>query len=374
MLKSAGAAALAVCIDVPAVDALPNLNVDANEISVSGVSSGGFMAVQFAVAYSATVKGAGIIAGGPYYCARGNAGIATTRCSCTGIDLFFWSSCRVTPGGTGVDQLIAITARNADDGAIDPTTHLSRQRIWMFSGTKDSVVPTPVMDDLHTYYRHYIGAANISYRKDVRAEHAIPTDGFGNECDKLGKPYISNCRFDAAGELLQWIHGALNPKNTGGPGGQFLSFDQSEFMHDGRAREHGMADSGVVYVPAACDRGGPRKCRLHVAFHGCQQSSAMIGDQFIRHAGYNAWADANAIVVLYPQTVPDPIRNPKGCWNWFGFDAADPGYAQKNGAQMAMVKRMTDRLVGIASAAPSHKPSAGDVGKRPIQPIISFPK
>jgi hypothetical protein len=346
--------ALAVCVHAPAVSApLPNFNVDAKEISVSGLSSGGFMAVQFSVAYSSAVKGAGIIAGGPYNCARGDVGIATTQCSCTGINFFLWSSCRVAPGGTGVDQLIAMTAEYAREGSIESTTHLSRQKIWMFSGAIDSVVPTPVMDDLRAYYRRYISDANIRYHKDLRAEHAMPTDSFGNECGKLGKPYISNCGFDAAGDLLRWIYGELNPKKAGDPGGKFLSFDQSEFVRDGQTKDHGMADSGVVYVPAACDRDGSRadsrRCRLHVAFHGCQQSRTMLGDEFIRHAGYNAWADTNHIIVLYPQTVADPVRNPKGCWNWFGFDPVDPDYVKKNGVQMDAVKRMTDRLGGIAS-------------------------
>ena len=39
-------------------------NVKANETSVSGISSGGFMAVQFHVAFSRTIIGAGITAGG----------------------------------------------------------------------------------------------------------------------------------------------------------------------------------------------------------------------------------------------------------------------------------------------------------------------
>lgn len=36
----------------------------ANETSVSGISSGGYMAVQFHVSFSATLRGAGITAGG----------------------------------------------------------------------------------------------------------------------------------------------------------------------------------------------------------------------------------------------------------------------------------------------------------------------
>jgi len=48
---------------------LPALGADVAQITVSGLSSGAFMATQFSVAYSASIAGAGIVAGGPYYCA-----------------------------------------------------------------------------------------------------------------------------------------------------------------------------------------------------------------------------------------------------------------------------------------------------------------
>ena len=70
------------------VTSLPAFNVDIKETSVSGVSSGGFMAVQFDVAYSSILRGAGIIAGGPYFCPHGNVNTATTICSCTGVAFF----------------------------------------------------------------------------------------------------------------------------------------------------------------------------------------------------------------------------------------------------------------------------------------------
>ncbi len=46
--------------------AIPTL--DRSAITVSGLSSGGFFAHQFHVAFSRLVKGAGIIAGGPFGC------------------------------------------------------------------------------------------------------------------------------------------------------------------------------------------------------------------------------------------------------------------------------------------------------------------
>jgi hypothetical protein len=325
--------------------ALQNYNVDLTETSVSGLSSGGFMAVQFAVAYSSLVKGAGIVAGGPYYCAQGDVDIATRKCSCTGLPVI--SSCEVAPGSTSVDQLVDITNQRARNGALDPTQNLARQRIWMFSGTEDSVVPQPVMNDLFTYYRNYIGDENIRYRKDVQAEHAMPTDGAGNPCTELGKPYIGNCGVDGAGELLKWIYGdSLRPKNTSGLSGRLVEFDQSEFFSDRNSERYGMADRGYAYIPASCDKSINGSCRVHVAFHGCRQNAEEVDDKFIRHSGYNQWADVNNIIVLYPQTTSSFMRNPRGCWNWFDFNRDDPEYANKNGRQMLAIRAMLDRVSG----------------------------
>jgi hypothetical protein len=46
------------------------LGVKLNETSVSGLSSGAYMAGQFHVAHSSIVKGAGLVASGPYACAE----------------------------------------------------------------------------------------------------------------------------------------------------------------------------------------------------------------------------------------------------------------------------------------------------------------
>src|SRR5215207_1030531 len=85
---------------------------------------------------------------------------------------------------------------------------------------------------------------------------------------------------------------------------------------------------GYLYVPAACENGAPAAvaCGLHVAFHGCLQYVDAIHDRFFRDAGYNAFADANHVVVLYPQAtswrrLTDPsglTANPDGCWDWWG--------------------------------------------------------
>ena len=122
------------------------------------------MAVQFGIAYSATLRGAGIIAGGPYYCAQKDQNKATSVCSCT-------FGCFMPGATTDVPTLIRITDQNAARGLIDPTANLSNHRIWLFSGRIDSVVPQRVMNDLSTYYRNYVPASNVSDKSDLDAEN-----------------------------------------------------------------------------------------------------------------------------------------------------------------------------------------------------------
>ena len=60
-------------------------------------------------------------------------------------------------------------------------------------------------------------------------------------------------------------------------------------------------------------------------------------------------ADANHIVVLYPQVEPSPIYpyNPKGCWDFWGYASINPlapDFYRKSGTQMEAVKGMLDRL------------------------------
>jgi poly(3-hydroxybutyrate) depolymerase len=340
-LDAAGAAFSPAAAAGPAP--LPAFNVDIARTSVSGLSSGAFMAVQFEVAHSSIVKGAGVIAGGPYFCAQGSVITAVSLCSCTVIQPL----CRVSDGGTDVPALVRATRRFERSGAIDATSNLSAHRVYLFSGTLDTLVPPPVMRDLARYYEQFMGADHIRFVGDVKAAHAMPTASYGNPCSTSDSPYIDRCGYDAAGELLKWIHGDLHPPRDGPLGGVFVEFDQTPFPRDRTVR--GMDTSGWLYVPASCGAGKP--CRLHIAFHGCRQGQsfsalpfglgARFGRTFIEHAGYNRWADANDMIVLYPQAAAT-FTNPQGCWDWWGYGDAD--YAAKTGGQIAAVRAMVDRI------------------------------
>jgi len=324
---------------------LRTFNVDIAQTSVSGLSSGAYMAVQFEVAHSKIVKGAGVIAGGPYFCAQGSVGTAIAVCSCT-----FAPLCRTADGATDVPALVDVTRRFEQNGAIDATSNLSTHRVYLFSGALDGKVPPPVVRDLAKYYKAFMPQANVKLVANVRANHAMPTASFGTPCNTSETPYIARCNFDAAGEPLKWIHGSLQPARTGRLGGTFVEFDQAEFLSDPTA--HGLDTSGWLYVPASCSAG--HECRVHVAFHGCRQGQhfsalslpfapigAPFGKTFVEHAGYNRWADTNRIIVLYPQAVAT-LTNPQGCWDWWGYD--DANYAVKAGRQIAAVRAMIDRI------------------------------
>lgn len=127
-------------------------NVDPDSITVSGLSSGGAMAMQYHVAFSSEVKGSGVIAGSrlkyghlafvytvslhtkvklcmivvPYGCAR--AGL-------TGANL-----CMYSPSGTIVANLIRLINDQSAAGNIDSPTNLNGQKVYVFHGTRDTTV------------------------------------------------------------------------------------------------------------------------------------------------------------------------------------------------------------------------------------------
>lgn len=59
---------------------LPALNADLSQVTVSGLSSGAFMAHQIHVAYSDRIRGAGMMAGGPFGCSNGLVCQAVVAC------------------------------------------------------------------------------------------------------------------------------------------------------------------------------------------------------------------------------------------------------------------------------------------------------
>ena len=309
---------------------LPRFQIDRTELSVSGLSSGAFMAAQLQVAYSATFKGAGIIAGGPYYCAAGNMAYAGI---CMGQMML------VYPNAT----LMANAARQFEaTGQIDKLGNLKKRRVYVFSGTRDTVVKQPAVNATVSFFQQVgVPASQLVYVNKVPAGHAVITPTFGNACDANATPYISHCEingqgYDQSGALLAHIHGKLEPKASS-LAGRMVTFNQRAYAPAGT----GMAEEAFLYVPPSCDAG--QTCKVHVAIHGCAQSAEKVGKNFIADTGYNEWAENNRMLVLYPQVNASTVPfNPQGCWDWFGYTG--PTYAWKAGPQMSAIKAMVDAL------------------------------
>jgi poly(3-hydroxybutyrate) depolymerase len=313
---------------------LPALGADTREVTVSGLSSGAYMAVQFHVAHSNAVKGVAAIAGGPYYCARGSLWSALYNC--------------MTPGAwTPLPQIASLRLQVeslARAGRIDGAANLAGARVWLFAGTNDRTVRPEVVSQLGRFYELF--GARPAAVADKPAGHAMITENAGNACEATAPPYINDCDYDAAGELLRHLLGPLAPP-AARTTGRMVPFDQDPYA-GGDAHAISLAATGYLYLPRECAAGG---CRVHVAFHGCRQGAEEIGERFVREAGYNRWADTNRLIVLYPQAIARNgwsarswtfVFNPRGCWDWWGYTGAD--YHTKSGPQIRAVRAMLERL------------------------------
>jgi poly(3-hydroxybutyrate) depolymerase len=309
-------------------DKLPALGADPAKISISGLSSGAFMAIQYDVAFSASTIGVGVVAGGPYNCAYVNVG---------GI----YTCMQGAPmGAASYQAAIGFAAL----GQVDPVNHIAGQKIYLFSGTKDTTVKQSVMNAVHDFYRAaQVPAASIQYVKGTTAGHAFISDDFGNGCDITQTPFVNECTvdgtlYDQPGAILTQIYGPLKPKAKS-LSAQPVAFDQSSYT----GALTGMAASGYVYIPASCQKTSA-KCALHVVFHGCLQSADTVGDAVYAKLGYNEWADTNNIIILYPQVDKSSIPfNPQGCWDWWGYSGLN--FQTKGGPQLSAVHAMVQQLI-----------------------------
>lgn len=136
------------------------LRFDADSVTVSGLSSGGFFAHQFHIAFSSLVTGAGILAGGPYGCVEvidnpfwplrklDKTSAAVVACTHT-LGGRFWGLRPKPPTANDVHQLIDATYRA---GEIDDPTNLADDRVWLFRGELDPVIPEAVAGSLADLY------------------------------------------------------------------------------------------------------------------------------------------------------------------------------------------------------------------------------
>jgi len=339
VVATVGLMAMAACgrTEEPAAAAarLPRLPIDPAAVTVSGISAGGYMAVQFHVAHSALVRGAGIVAAGPYLCAEGSLRHALGRCMQGNEEI-------------PTARLLETTSQLALDGAIDPIAGLADDQVWIFHGAADPVVRAPVVDALEAYYHALVSPEQVARVEHPQAGHTFPTRAAAAPpCTASESPYVGNCELDGARALLGQFYGALADGSEPRPDG-LVEFDQRPYATSSGSAA--LAEQGWLYVPVACKAGAADACRLHVVFHGCKQGASFVGDQFVQRAGYLEVAETNRVVLLFPQIEPSfqPL-NPNGCWDWWGYEGQ--AYATQAGPQLRAVRSMIADLLGEPAAA-----------------------
>jgi poly(3-hydroxybutyrate) depolymerase len=321
-------------------DSLPALKADVSKQTVSGLSSGGYMAGQFQIANSSRVFGAGIVAAGPFGCAMSAGAKAipffpaalalNTAQAQNGCMADYLSSL----GVLDASRLLAQATTLADAGSIDPLSNLKTSKIYLYSGANDRTVALPVVKAARDFYLAAgVPEANIDFVSGGPGGHAFSTATAGNACETTEPPFVNNCKYDQAEAILRFLYGSLEPKGTAAEA-DFTVFDQRRYS----SPDATMADDGVVYVPPACREGG---CRVHVVFHGCKQTRALVGDAVTKGSGFADWAATNRLIVLFPQ-VEASSANPRACWDWWGYTGLD--FLTKNAPQMKAVSAMVDAL------------------------------
>lgn len=304
------------CAREPAAAGLPALKLDPTRTSVSGLSSGAYMATQVHLAFSDHIVGAALFAGGPYGCARGSLETALAGCLAPAADKL-----------PDVAALAGVVRERAAAGKLAALDGLAGDAVLVFHGSLDTTVGASVSAAAADLYRQ-LGGTRIQVDDARAVAHTMPTVDKGAACDKSEAPFIGACNVDGAGAAFAAAYGPA-PAAAGIADGELRRFGQDAYRPEGR--DAMLGETGYVYVPKACASG--ETCALHIAFHGCQQNAEAVGEAFARDAGYNRWADAYRVVVLYPQTRASfaPL-NPKACWDWWGYGGAD--YDTRNGVQM----------------------------------------
>ncbi len=294
------------------------LTSQARNITISGISSGGFMASQMATIYSDQIAGVAIVAGGVFYCAENifqenmleygpsayfNYGITSDGIlkivdPLQIIPITAGSSksymeplpsnplyqalgvCMGHPEKThqadllkdGTNRPMNLNFLNdfSSQGLIANTSNISNQRVLIYQGSNDETVRAGMADKLQEFYTR-LGVSNANLKMVLsQGNHNFPTEREnGIPCDEAKPPYIANCKIDLAGQILahllnrNLIQAKFNSRNL-----------HVVAQKDGPSS---VATYGYLYANPLC-LNNPAACDVHVALHGCKMSDSFDKD------------------------------------------------------------------------------------------------
>ncbi|MBK8284659.1 MAG: hypothetical protein IPK97_07060 [Ahniella sp.] len=182
--------ALAACAPTPPLDPLPKLSIDPERVTVSGISSGAYMATQVHVALSSQIHGVATVAGGPYGCASGKLDVAL-------------SSCMKADPPIDVAALTASVKAKADAGQVDPLNELADDPVLILHGANDAIVSPKVSQANVDAYAAMAPEARVEHQSDLPIGHVWPTAAAG-DCSNSGN-HVADCGIDLAQRILQFL-------------------------------------------------------------------------------------------------------------------------------------------------------------------------
>ena len=335
-------AALACSLPVAAQEdeaspgALPAVSAAQTGASVVGVSSGGYMAMQLAVAWPERFAGVGVLAAGPWSCAQGSLSLALNQCMMT------------RRGLPSLETLNTRWANYREQDQVGSESARSQLRAYVWHGENDSVVAPALGDLLAEQLRHWLAdeeqlkvarSPNAGHGWPVKLDNVETLSQPLGDCQSGGGSHLLACDENIAADMLNWLHpDAASSALSSSASGELVAFDQSDF--DAK----GLADSGYVYLPQGCQDGS---CAVTIALHGCQMNAEQVGETFVRNTGLNEWADQQGRIIVYPQA-ESTLANPQGCWDWWGFAESswqlNPLHDTRQGSQVSALMAMLTRL------------------------------
>jgi hypothetical protein len=247
---------------------------------------------------------------------------------------------------------------------IDDLENLKTQRLYVFTGTEDRVVNQFAVGRTKAFYEALgLCGDQVKFVDDVPAGHSIvTTDPAASPLGVNRPPFINRGDFMQSHDILDHLYpdaAAPAARATG----TLIRFEQEMFWGDDGDRVS-LAEFGFAYIPSAVEAGETAR-GVHIVLHGCKQGYAYVdfvngkrdienqppyGMRYVRTTGYMEWAEANNLIVLFPQADGrdnNAVQNPDGCWDWWGYSAAndnDPDFYTQKAVQIATIHRMMAHL------------------------------
>jgi hypothetical protein len=287
------------------------------QYTVSGISSGGFMAAQMGVIYSDRVAGVGTVAGGVFFCSKDHfpikfnekhsAGLLLTELNGStmqspevfllgSISDYLKKAFRIAPDNP-IHEAVGICMAQpelahapqgsqtpgskppalmdlgfmgdfAEQGLIADPNGIANQKIFVYHGEKDDVVGVAMQDKMKEFYTRYgVSDANLKLERGTGGHNFPTTRNDGIDCDKEAVPYIANCGNDIAGKILKHTVSGDLTRGTFNVA-HLYRINQMTSLHT-----DSVAAYGYLYASPKC-LAQPDSCRLHIALHGCKMSDS----------------------------------------------------------------------------------------------------